>query len=739
MSKAKYEAAIKVQLEGLKKISDLENKLNKVDKLADRLSRKRIDLNSGGRGSQRDASGIASRKANDAIRGFINGSSKFGKSVSSINSQLGDFNELLNMTAVKGTGLFDKQTTAVKDLATVFTQATARAKELAEAQENLRRTADPTRSGTVVEAEVRNRNRRSRVRRGRERQQRFERARSSALIGGAFPLLFGQGVGASALGAAGGFSGGLMGGQMGFALSLVGTSVGAAIDGLVKDTAKLGQALSPLSQDIQTVTTSLGLQNSAQAAQLQLLEQVKGKTAAFNVAMQLMANDLGQKGVNALKVFGESARILGGEFKLAITRLQAFTASFLNFVLRVTGAKKTLDKADQERTINFAAIRGDEEAKAIQAEQKRIDQAPLIRRTGGMGSTFMGQSQEIMQDQNVLNRRKEIFTLLNKERVALSNINQESLSLSQTLEDEVKLREKTERLIREGNSKTLAEKLAKNEVIFEKAKENIQMQITLNEILNKDELDKLKIKEKNNKLSTEEKKRLDDLRQIQQFLNNQKKRQNDLLDEANDKTRTLNDETKKLKITREEIANLLANETTNAVMGLIEGTKTLSESLSGIARQLASLFLNRAFGAFFGNIFGGEQGGYLRSGSFKAFQYGGVVSSPTLGMIGEGGEPEYVIPSSKMDGAMARYSAGARGGAVIPGGSGASGTVAGSSGNTIVEYTGPVLNFNGDEYVPKDSVPRIISAAAQQGASMGQAKVMSTLKNSRSQRSKIGI
>ena len=108
-------------------------------------------------------------------------------------------------------------------------------------------------------------------------------------------------------------------------------------------------------------------------------------------------------------------------------------------------------------------------------------------------------------------------------------------------------------------------------------------------------------------------------------------------------------------------------------------------------------------------------------------------------MIGEGGEPEYVIPSSKMDGAMARYSAGARGGAVIPGGSGVSGTVAGSSGNTIVEYTGPVLNFNGDEYVPKDSVPQIINAAAKQGATLGQSRTLNTLKNSRSSRAKIGI
>jgi len=188
----------------------------------------------------------------------------------------------------------------------------------------------------------------------------------------------------------------------------------------------------------------------------------------------------------------------------------------------------------------------------------------------------------------------------------------------------------------------------------------------------------------------------------------------------------------------QQIQNIMATGMTNAVMGLIDGTKTLSQSLAGVARQLASMFLNRAFSSLFGSFFG-EQGGYSRAGGFKAFQYGGVVNSPTLGMVGEGGEPEYIIPASKMDGAMARYSAGARGGAVIPGGSHEAGTVAGASGNTVVEYTGPVLNFNGDDYVPKDAVPRIISTAAQQGASMGQSKMMSTLKNSRSQRSKIGI
>ena len=223
-----------------------------------------------------------------------------------------------------------------------------------------------------------------------------------------------------------------------------------------------------------------------------------------------------------------------------------------------------------------------------------------------------------------------------------------------------------------------------------------------------------------------------------------------ITNQLNTANNQLNNTLEKQKETQKEITNILASGMTNAVMGLIEGTKTLGQALADVAKQLASMFLNRAFMGLFGGMFGGgggmSAGGYYSSttglgiaGPNFGLADGGYVNSASLKMIGEGGEPEYVIPSSKMSGAMARYSAGARGGAVIPGGSGASGTVAGSSGNTIVEYTGPVLNFNGDEYVPKDSVPQIINAAAKQGATLGQSRTLNTLKNSRSSRAKIGI
>jgi len=561
--------------------------------------------------------------------------------------------------------------------------------------------------------------------RGQDAMNARGMATSNAIIGGAFPLLFGQGPGAALGGAAGGFGGGLMGGQFGFALSLAGTAIGSAIDNIVKSlvggASELGQALGPFTQDIEAVTSSLGLQNSVQQAQLQLIEQVEGKTAAFNAAMKLMANDIGQRGVNALKEFGESTRILGSQFTLLLTKLQALAAGVANFVLRITGLQQALNKANAARVVQASAIGGDTEAQSLIQRQNKID------KMGSRGGE--GKRRDTLQEE--LDLDKQLFAARESAVTQAKLLNEESTSLIQRLQDEVNLRNRVEELMKEGNSKTLAEKLAKNEQIFEKERQNMELLMERHQR----DIDFLNQK---GELNDTEQKKLDDTVAKRDAINKLLEDFNNGLITAEQLTKQLNTATDKYKVSLDEIKDVLASGMTDAVMGLIQGTKTLGESLAGVARQLASMFLNKAFGAMFGGLFS-EQGSYSRAGGFKAFQYGGVVNGPTLGMVGEGGEPEYIIPASKMDGAMQRYSSGARGGAVIPGGSHAAGTVAGASGNTVVEYTGPTLNFNGDNYVPRDAIPKIISTAAQQGASMGQSKMMNTLKNSRSQRSKLGI
>ena len=133
------------------------------------------------------------------------------------------------------------------------------------------------------------------------------------------------------------------------------------------------------------------------------------------------------------------------------------------------------------------------------------------------------------------------------------------------------------------------------------------------------------------------------------------------------------------------------------------------------------------------------QGGYV-PGGFKAFNQGGVVSQPTLGMVGEGGEPEYIIPQSKMRESMSRYSRGVRGPGVIPSGGGA--TAASGGGTAVaapidVRYT--VERINSVDYVTADQFQRGMQQAAAQGATQGEQRALTTLRQNTSQRKRIGL
>lgn len=128
-------------------------------------------------------------------------------------------------------------------------------------------------------------------------------------------------------------------------------------------------------------------------------------------------------------------------------------------------------------------------------------------------------------------------------------------------------------------------------------------------------------------------------------------------------------------------------------------------------------------------------------GGFQAFADGGLVTRPTMGLVGEGGEPEYIIPQSKMRGAMQRYAAGARGSAVIPSGRDAGGgdvaPVAATAGAIDVRYT--VERINSVDYVTADQFQRGMAQAAQQGAAQGERRALAQLRQNTSARRSVGI
>ena len=122
------------------------------------------------------------------------------------------------------------------------------------------------------------------------------------------------------------------------------------------------------------------------------------------------------------------------------------------------------------------------------------------------------------------------------------------------------------------------------------------------------------------------------------------------------------------------------------------------------------------------------------------FAEGGYVTGPTNAIIGEGGEPEYIIPESKMRESMGRYSKGSRGNSVIPA-SGGGGDASGGGTATLapidVRYT--VERINSVDYVTADQFQAGMKEAASSGARQGEQRALTTLRQNTTQRRRIGI
>ena len=156
----------------------------------------------------------------------------------------------------------------------------------------------------------------------------------------------------------------------------------------------------------------------------------------------------------------------------------------------------------------------------------------------------------------------------------------------------------------------------------------------------------------------------------------------------------------------------------------------------------------------FAGMCGGGGGGFAQSGPlaavgnvntdvgsfFTGFAEGGFVTGPTRAVVGEGGEPEYIIPASKMSAAMKRYGGGARGSSVIP----TSGDTSEAGGNATpvngaidVRYT--VERINSVDYVTADQFQRGMALAAKQGAEQGEQRTLNRLQNASSVRRRVGL
>ena len=214
-----------------------------------------------------------------------------------------------------------------------------------------------------------------------------------------------------------------------------------------------------------------------------------------------------------------------------------------------------------------------------------------------------------------------------------------------------------------------------------------------------------------------------------------------------------------------EAASAAAGLVTSGVNEMINGTKSaeqvFSEFLKSVgdmliktAQQMIAQYIAIGIAKMFAGLgssgidsFGGgtpAAGAFTPGGTLSTFgagfAEGGYVTGPTNAVVGEGGEPEYIIPESKMRESMGRYSRGSRGGSVIPAeGGGAAGAEGGVAVAAPIDVRYTVERINSVDYVTADQFQNGMKRAALEGAQRGQQLTLSRLQQSPSTRRRIGM
>jgi|TARA_Y100000022_G_scaffold12564_1_gene9885 hypothetical protein len=212
----------------------------------------------------------------------------------------------------------------------------------------------------------------------------------------------------------------------------------------------------------------------------------------------------------------------------------------------------------------------------------------------------------------------------------------------------------------------------------------------------------------------------------------------------------LGDQTDKYKVTLGQIKDTLANQLTSAITGLIDGTKSLKESLSGLLKSFGQMFLQAGMQSLVGSIFPSAKGNAFAQNKIVPYANGGLVSRPTLSLMGEAG-PEAVLPLKRgangqlgvqvagadMNAAMGRYARRGSGAAITTDDAAAMAGAEGGGSSLDVHYN--VERINKVDYVTAAEFERGMAQAAKRGAELGRRNVYSDLVNKRSVRSRVGV
>ena len=428
---------------------------------------------------------------------------------------------------------------------------------------------------------------------------------SSAIIGGGFPLLFGQGPTAAIGGALGGAAGGALGGQFGFALSIAGTTIGGALD-------SLANALAKPTENIQLLVDKVGLANTPTGDLALRLEKVGLSASAADLLLDEFNKKFGRtpedikKNTQQMNKFKNQINELGTAITLLLSKvLSPAIQTILNFINRQAIANKVGRRKLASLQLDAAGLATKETKEKFGFNIGAVE-GPLAG--AGVSEFFQKREKEIFN--NLVNEE------INKQLVAQGkppvDFTKQGLNFGDKFE-------------------ALQKKAAQAE--FNKNIRSLEQSLKL-------EKDRLNISSEQFTLKQEQFK-LDNLNADLELLkgeigkdnNLEIQRQVDGLKAQVDLQQQIVNNAKALADPFRELSNIIAQDIGNGIKGLIQGTETLNNVLRNVLNKLADAALNMAI---FGNVGGtfqrGGAGGLLGSvfGLFSnAFGGGGGSSFRT--------------------------------------------------------------------------------------------------------------
>ena len=203
----------------------------------------------------------------------------------------------------------------------------------------------------------------------KQRNKRFGQTVSSAAIGGAFPLLFGQTGAAAVGGGLGGLAGGAIGGQFGFALSIVGTAIGSAVD----KAEKFNKSLVELNQRMGTTGSSTAITAKEVDRLAKSLNITKEEV--FNVLGAFKEFGSGEIAKSMAMIFGTDS---GGADRFAGLNRSAKLAQEIFDARKQIGNIAAKDLLIQNQSVDAAVI----ELALVKAKAKAEQDAAIARVSG---------------------------------------------------------------------------------------------------------------------------------------------------------------------------------------------------------------------------------------------------------------------------------------------------------------------------------------------------------------------